>query len=299
MVEWSDTHHEGPSLKMASGVQISEAMAFAAERGLTVVSGNCPTVGVAGGYIQGGGHSPLTSKFGLAADQALEYEVIDGRGNYLVANRRENSDLYWALSGGGGGTYGVVLSVTVKTYPDIPTTMTTLQFGSAGAPESNYWQAIASWNALLPSLYESGCSAMWGWTREGIRVFPLTCPDVTADEVEALLSPYLASLDELSIQHMHQVESFTKYSDWYKTTWSVMEEAQAGITQGGSWFIPESVVQDEKSNQAFIETGKKIVDAGVVFFCLGFQPSLTVAGDVDNAVHPGWRDLAMDCLVVS
>ncbi len=41
-----------------------------------MVGGECLTVGIAGGYTQGGGHSALTSRFGLAADQALEWEVI-------------------------------------------------------------------------------------------------------------------------------------------------------------------------------------------------------------------------------
>ena len=297
MVDWSDAQYNGKALKIAAGVQISESINYTADRGLTVVTGNCPTVGVAGGYIQGGGHSPLSSKYGLAADQTLEFEVIDGQGKYLVANRQENPDLYWALSGGGGGTYSVVLSVTIKTYPDIKTTMATLQLASSDVPEESYWDAIASWNALLPNLYDAGCSAMWGWTREGMRVYPLTCPGASTADVEALLSPYLTHLDELKIIHTHQIDFFDKYSEWYTATWSMMEEAQAGITQGGSWFIPESVVNDEPSNRAFIDAGKKIVDAGAILFFLGFKPSLSTG--VDNAVFPGWRNLAIDCIVAS
>lgn len=54
------------------------------------------------------GNSTLASKYGLSADQALEWEVVNGTGKLLRASRIENSDLFWALSGGGGGTYGVV-----------------------------------------------------------------------------------------------------------------------------------------------------------------------------------------------
>jgi FAD/FMN-containing dehydrogenase len=55
---------------------------------------------MAGGYIQGGGHSLLSSVYGLAADQALSFEVITTEGKFLVASPTQNRDLYWALSGG-------------------------------------------------------------------------------------------------------------------------------------------------------------------------------------------------------
>lgn len=297
LVEWSDVHYKGKALKIAAGVQISESLSYTADHGLTVVTGNCPTVGVAGGYIQGGGHSPLSSKYGLAADQTLEFEVIDGHGEYLIANRQENSDLYWALSGGGGGTYSVVMSVTVKTYPDLETTMATLQLSASDVPEKSYWDAIASWNALLPEIYDAGCSVMWGWTREGMRVYPLTCPGASTADVETILTPFLSYLDEINVAYTHEIEFFDKYSVWYDTTWSIMEKSQAGIIQGGSWFIPEHVVKNEVSNHAFLDAGKKIVDVGVILHFLGFRPSRPPG--VDNAVFAGWRNLAAACFVAT
>lgn len=110
---------------MGAGVQGYEALEAAQKVGLTVTTGECPTVGIAGGYTQGGGHSlsesfptaavpaaiadprsSLASKYGLAADQTLEFEVITATSGarLLKASPTENSDLYWALSGGGGGS---------------------------------------------------------------------------------------------------------------------------------------------------------------------------------------------------
>lgn len=100
-VDWKDRHYSGKAIKLGAGVQGIEAYRAANAQGFAVVGGSCPTIGIAGGYTQGGGHSPLASKFGLAADQTLEFEVIDGRGEIIKANRNTNSDLYWALSGGG------------------------------------------------------------------------------------------------------------------------------------------------------------------------------------------------------
>ncbi|KAG6365629.1 hypothetical protein INS49_007240 [Diaporthe citri] len=128
VLDYSSTAYTGKAVKMGAGVQAAEAQAVANAAGLVVVEGDCPTVGLAGGYTQGGGTGPLGSKFGLAADQVLEWEVVTPTGKTLTATPDQNSDLYWALSGGGGGTYGIVLSMTVKLHQDMPTGGATLSF---------------------------------------------------------------------------------------------------------------------------------------------------------------------------
>ena len=85
-----------------------------------------------GGYIQGGGHSPLSSIYGIAADHVLSMEVVLASGKLVTASSTENSDLFWALRGGGGSTFGVVTSVTLKAHPDFPYTVTSFTFGGPG-----------------------------------------------------------------------------------------------------------------------------------------------------------------------
>ncbi len=55
--DYKDDHYTGRAYKIGAGVQGIELYEAANKVGLTVVSGECPTVGVAGGYTQGGGHS--------------------------------------------------------------------------------------------------------------------------------------------------------------------------------------------------------------------------------------------------
>jgi FAD/FMN-containing dehydrogenase len=106
--------YTGSAFKLGAGVQGFEIMAAARDKGLVVVGGECPTVGIAGGYTQGRGHSAISTSFGLAADNVLNWEVVTANRKLVNANSKENSDLYWALNGGGGSTYGVVVSMTVK-----------------------------------------------------------------------------------------------------------------------------------------------------------------------------------------
>jgi FAD/FMN-containing dehydrogenase len=75
------------------------------------------TVKPAGGFAQAGGHAPFSSKYGLAADNILEYKVVTADGRLVVANSKTNPDLFIALRGGGGGTFGVVLEATMNAFP--------------------------------------------------------------------------------------------------------------------------------------------------------------------------------------
>ncbi|KAF8456585.1 hypothetical protein BGX38DRAFT_1139786 [Terfezia claveryi] len=80
--------------------------------GRTVVVGAASTVGVTGGYIQGGGHS-------LGRGWRVEFEVVLADGSIFKASACTNSDLFWALRGGGGSTYGAVTSVVLRTHENV------------------------------------------------------------------------------------------------------------------------------------------------------------------------------------
>ncbi len=69
--------------------------------GLTTTSGTCPSVGVAG-LTLGGGVGKLMCKYGLACDNVLSAQIVTADGRVLTASREENSDLFWAIRGGGG-----------------------------------------------------------------------------------------------------------------------------------------------------------------------------------------------------
>ena len=72
-LDYNGPHYTGKAIKMGAGVHGFEAYSAADKINFAVVGGECPTVGLAGGYTQGGGHSALASKYGLAADQTLEW----------------------------------------------------------------------------------------------------------------------------------------------------------------------------------------------------------------------------------
>ncbi|HWL87368.1 MAG TPA: FAD-binding protein [Polyangiaceae bacterium] len=85
-----------------------------------VQGGGCTSVGAAGGFMQGGGFGSWSKKYGTGAASMLEAEVVTADGKLRIANACQNQDLFWALRGGGGGTFGVVTKVILMTHP-LPT----------------------------------------------------------------------------------------------------------------------------------------------------------------------------------
>jgi FAD/FMN-containing dehydrogenase len=85
--------------------------------GRYVQGGGCMTVGVAG-LILGGGFGNYSKAYGLAAASLVEAEIVTADGQVRIANACSNPDLFWALKGGGGG-FGVVTRVTLRTH-DLP-----------------------------------------------------------------------------------------------------------------------------------------------------------------------------------
>ena len=77
--------------------------------------GGCTDVGVAG-LVQSGGFGSFSKGFGTAAAGLLEAEIVTADGVVRIANACINPDLFWALKGGGGGSFGVVTRLTLRTH---------------------------------------------------------------------------------------------------------------------------------------------------------------------------------------
>lgn len=82
--------------------------------GRYVQGGGCATVGVAG-LIQSGGFGSFSKNYGLAAAALLQAEIVTADGSVKIVNAAKDPDLFWALKGGGGGSFGVVAKVTLRT----------------------------------------------------------------------------------------------------------------------------------------------------------------------------------------
>jgi FAD binding domain/Berberine and berberine like len=111
-----------PAVTVGAGAMWIEVYdAVTTRAGRYVQGGGCMTVGVAG-LIQSGGFGSFSKAFGLAAAGLLEAEVVCSDGVVRTVNARSDPDLFWALKGGGGGTFGIVTRLTLRTR-ELPRTM--------------------------------------------------------------------------------------------------------------------------------------------------------------------------------
>ncbi len=116
-----------PAASLGAGCMWSAAYdAVTRQAGRYVQGGGCTTVGVAG-LIQGGGFGNFSKAYGMAAASLLEAEIVTADGIVRTVNAHHDPDLFWALKGGGGGTFGVVTRLTVKTH-ELPETFGAISF---------------------------------------------------------------------------------------------------------------------------------------------------------------------------
>jgi FAD/FMN-containing dehydrogenase len=108
-----------PAVTLGAGTIWMQAyQAVTTQGGKYVQGGGCTTVGVAG-LVQSGGFGSNSKRYGTAAASLLQAEVVTADGTTRIANPCTNPDLFWALKGGGGGTFGVVSNLTLRLH-DLP-----------------------------------------------------------------------------------------------------------------------------------------------------------------------------------
>lgn len=201
ILDYTSPHYSGKAMKVGAGIQLKDAYRAAHSSGLIVVGGTCPTVGLAGGYTQGGGHGLTVSKYGLGADQALEWEVVTADQRILTASPTKNKDLYWALAGGGGGTYAAVLSLTIKTYPDERTAAANLTFTNEKISQDVFYTGIQTYLSGVPAVLDAGATTTWLNSNSSFTLSPAVGVGMTKKQLDKLHEPVLKGLDALNISY--------------------------------------------------------------------------------------------------
>ncbi|KAJ7969201.1 reticuline oxidase-like protein [Quillaja saponaria] len=110
-------------------------------------AGVCPTVGV-GGHLSGGGYGNMMRKYGLTVDNLIDAQVVDVNGRFLD-RKSMGEDLFWAISGGGGSSFAVVISYKIHLVrvPEIVTV-----FRVQRNLEQNATDIVFEWEQVAPSL---------------------------------------------------------------------------------------------------------------------------------------------------
>ncbi|KAF2119262.1 hypothetical protein BDV96DRAFT_596006 [Lophiotrema nucula] len=292
---YKSSYYNGPAAKLGAGVRGADALPVLQKAGYRMVGGSCPSVGLVGGYHQGGGHSSLTSTYGMGADQALEWEVVLADGSLVTATPTKNQDLYWALSGGGGGTYGVVVSLTVRIYKDGLMGGASMLFTPEGVSNDSYWKAVEAWHANVPAMTDAGAAAGYLVSSTSFLVAPVTKPGASEAEMRRILKPVTTTLDNLKIKYQLNITQFPTYLDHYSFFLGPLPGGVYPIdrTMGGR-FVPRSVLQ--KNNKGFVDTLRHLSETTDAFLGIVAMSSKASKAVAPNSISPKWRDASLSIL---
>ncbi|KAL3480965.1 hypothetical protein BJX99DRAFT_243898 [Aspergillus californicus] len=289
------------AVTLGAGVQLLEMYEYLALRGLMVVGGTARTVGIAGGYIQGGGHSLLGWLHGMGCDNVLQFQVVVADGTVVVANAYQNSDLFFALRGGGGGTFGVVVSVTVNAYPDPPVVHTKLSYTMPTADDA-YWAGIEAVHRHLGKLNDAGATGAYTITpadpisdTQRVSTYSLNLVFVNQTDtsaVESLLSQALEDIKQSTgISPSYNIDLVPNMSKFYSALLGGRDQSHF-TGQLGSRLLSRSLY-DHPSGPARITNALSSLRLGPADYIQGLMSAggrVSQNTNIDSGLNPAWRD---------
>ncbi|KAJ6595724.1 FAD-binding domain-containing protein [Mycena vulgaris] len=274
-----------PGVTMGAGSIINNVVAFAEANNITLVAGAETSVGASGGWVMGGGHGALSNTLGLGVDRVLEFKIVTPKGLFLTANACQNSDLFWALRGGGGGTFGVVMESTTLASPKL-----TLQVAFAAFSRTNTNATRGFYEVLVENSVRWAEQGFGGYL-EPFQALYVT-PKLNSTEAAATMQPlfdYVTSLAPTDPGVQILSLEMPSYGAFYQTF-----IAGSGAPVGenavlGSRLIPAANFADAAGRAALVDALLQTLAQVTFDLTLIATTPYNVPDDGSTSVTAAWR----------
>ncbi|KAI5863941.1 FAD-binding domain-containing protein [Durotheca rogersii] len=313
--------YSGMAVHVGAGIESWEEHNLMARYNVTILAPGCGTVGGAGGWMSGGGHTTVSSRFGLGADQVLALGVVTAAGRFVVADPYTNSDLFFALRGGGGGTYGVVTSAVMKAHPRVTVTGSSLAIvlgNGTSAPggqlvvadADTFWRAVGAYYRFAAQVLDAGgfCfSYIYPAAGGGFLFTTLTQlvgGEWTQEAAATFARPLYAALRAAGVAEAADPAPGQFSSAAYGTARAVAVGPSPGNTRYRSRLLPRENWDDDARwarTMAAVRTATEAgFDNGFYFHGTLASPTEDVAGwpGRASAVNPAWRRNRMHAMLM-
>ncbi|KAF8238502.1 FAD-binding domain-containing protein [Tricholoma matsutake] len=293
------------TVTIGAGVQWGHLYNVVAQHGKVVVGGIGAggTVGAGGGWPMGGGHSILSPFYGLGVDNIVEETVVLPNGSHVTANPYTNPDLFWALRGGGGPSFGILTSVTYLTHPAEP--ITAMFLVSHTTSDVARLQLFNEWVKAHPALIDAGWAGFWPYTGSQffLTLMALGNPPTNLN-ANATLQGFYNTISQIPgvVIDLEVTKSYSGFEQWYQDNFI---NSQNGIgfnyTVGDFSGIPLAVAsvliprQNFENNTLALAKALTAIDDGRPFLVGGGAVSKV---DPDAmAVNPAFRTMLSDLTI--
>ncbi|KAK7531271.1 hypothetical protein IWX49DRAFT_512305 [Phyllosticta citricarpa] len=306
----------GDGITMGGGQGMRALYKFAEGNGVTVPGGTSSTVGAAGGWISGGGHGFATNTLGLGVDNMLQIRAVLPDGRYVTANECQNQDIFFALRGGGGGTFGVNVEVTMKVYPKMSFQVANFAYTSSDpgnlrkflqliADNANKW-ADGGWGGYItPGIGDDSASAL-----------TLLTPKLDHTAAVQDMKPVLDFAATPGIKPVvMSINTANTYWEAYSKYLGYGEGEKVGLpTAIGSRLIPRITFEDKSKKDALVDLLQDLVSkfnaprgdpnaaaygARIQIFAVAPTNYQLPGGRDSSSVTPAWRNATWEVFVNS
>ncbi len=234
-----------PAVTVGAGTIGMQAYdAVTTKGGKYVQGGGCTTVCL-GGLVQSGGFGSHSKRYGTVASNLLEAEVVTADGQIRTVNSCTNPDLFWALKGGGGGTFGVVSKMTLRMH-DLPELFGAAIFKINAPSDDAYRRLIHEFvNLYRRSLFNQN----WG---EQVTFGPDNTLDITmlsngldSNQLKQVWQPFMnwvKGSSGCSIKSPVEITSFPAQRYW-DVNWnpSYKRDDRQGAPSDNAWWAGDAL----------------------------------------------------------
>jgi hypothetical protein len=252
-------------------------------------------VGYAGGMITGGGQNPLAGIYGMAADHVIAFQVVTADGRFITVSETENSDLFWALRGGGGGTFAVITSVIIRAHPKLNVVTSQWFLDASKNSHGAFWDGTKKFYDFFLDWADAGIYSFFIMGREPAPFLDmryLFAPNHTLESYTKVVKPFFNYLNasNITLTKPHASIAHTTFYSAYQAAWG-----SNGFPTGLDNSLPANRIIPRRNFQEWYNETfaliKEHVSAGK--HLLGYHKAPKKYAKTDNAINPSWRECVM------
>lgn len=242
------------------GAPSGDAHIFADKHDSVILGPYSPTVAVSGGWLLGGGHGVLGPVYGMGVDRVVEFQIVTPDGKERTVNACQNPDLFFALRGGGGSSFGVVLRATHSVIPRKP-----IAFADVHLPSNVSSDTALEWIKLLVDESLEWGRQGWGGHVAGTYVthFNPVSDYISDNGTNARAS--FQRVTDFALAH-GGTSNVAVYPNWlhiWDTFLLPLDTMQGGnMGMGSSRLIPDELFATEEGKEKIMSYLRSITEIG-------------------------------------